>query len=126
MILSRVRRTSDYCESSRSDGVWRRLGKELQLLRHELREDRDTLAIKRALSRLSDRRLQLIGLCRHTLEEDVRRMIWDTEANQTIQAEVLQILGNADRDRGRSEAVTLPPPSQIGQREPGVRLDTIG
>ncbi len=84
-------------------GTWRRLGRALGFAAREWHQDRDTFAIKRALSRLSDRRLHLIGLRRQTLETDVRRMIWDIEEERNIGAEVLQILDDAHARNRNSE-----------------------
>lgn len=64
--------------------IWRYLGEELQGRYQRWREKRDVAAITAALERLSERRLNLIGLHHSTLESDVQRMIWDTEAGRRI------------------------------------------
>ncbi|KIC48038.1 hypothetical protein [Tateyamaria sp. ANG-S1] len=110
MLFGKHRRANGFENGRARGGVWRRLSREIQYLAHEWREDRDTLAIKRALSKLSDRRLHLIGLRRRTLEQDIRRMMWDIQAGRTIEAEVLQILDEADRRDTSADVLMLPKP----------------
>lgn len=125
MVFRTALTTEDFGNHPKRDGVWQRLARELRLLTGEWREERDASAIKRALSRLSDRRLRLIGLCRQTLDEDVRQMIWDTEAGRAVHAELLEILDQADgRSRG-AETLRLPPPDRVTRLGPAVELDAV-
>jgi uncharacterized protein YjiS (DUF1127 family) len=56
------------------------------------RRERDVRAIERALGRLSDRQLALVGMNRDTIESDVNDMIDRTEAGRTLASDVLQLV----------------------------------
>ena len=72
------------------------------------REDRDFAAIVRALARLGDRRLALIGMRRDDLGHYVERMMGDAETDRRLSAEVLEILHQQER-RGTGRVAAKPP-----------------
>jgi uncharacterized protein YjiS (DUF1127 family) len=59
------------------------------------RRERDVRAIERALGRLSDRQLAMVGMSRTSIESDVSDLIDRTEAGRTIANDVLRLVDHA-------------------------------